>query len=79
MAKNLSLVDELRAAERRLVNQQSAVDNDMAFLKDAKLVQSMPATSAAVRSRLRRSEAALRITLELVKELRKGTGALPSV
>lgn len=76
---NHSLVSELAAAERRLVSQESAANGDIAFLKDVELVKSMPATANAVRSRLRRTEAALAITREMVAELRKGTGALPGL
>lgn len=77
--KNIALMDELNSARRRQANQRAMVEEDTKFLEDKKLVAAMPATAQQVRARLKRREAALKITNELVTELEKGTGGIPNV
>lgn len=72
--KNLSLEAELRAAERRLAQQEATAKADAEFLS-SKQAKDMPATCSAVRTRLKRTEAALALTRELVAEIRKGRSA----
>lgn len=83
MAKNMSavvppsvLMAELNVVRRRYNSQKASIDKDTAFLADKEIVARMPATAQSVLTRLKRTEAAFRITAENLAELERATGAI---